>query len=154
MTSNILPERPLDALHALWNWKRSWPNLDPAPSAPSDSPLRHLSRVELATMRLRADLSAERVPCQGIVFDAAMRIAVWADRGVLPYMSGWTVAHELQSLYYPRSFAMKMPVRGLDLLVAVDASHEHHGVSVTLDAEPIDGRHHRPMRLRDRFIEL
>lgn len=154
MTSNILPESPLDALHALWNWKRSWPKLDPAPSAPSDSPLRHLSRVELATMRLRVDLTAKRVPCQGIVFDAAMRIAVRADRGTLRYMSGWTVAKSLQSLYYPQSWNAKVPVRGLDLLVAVDASAERHGVSITLDAEPTDGRHHRPMRLRDRFIEL
>ncbi|WIB33920.1 hypothetical protein [Curtobacterium sp. MCSS17_005] len=154
VTSNILPERPLDALHALWNWKRSWLNLDPVPTAPGDSPMRHLSRVELATMRLRADLSAERVPCQGIVFDAAMRIAVWADRGVLPYMSGWTVAKSLQSLYYPQSWNAKVPVRGLDLLVAVDCTSDMHGVSVTLDAEPTDGLHHRPMRLRNRWVEL
>lgn len=105
-------------------------------------------------MRFHADPAVERTPCRGIVLDAALRIAVWAERGQLSYMSGWTVARSLQSLYYPRSWNAKVPTRGLDLLVAVDASEEHHGVSVTLDAEPTDGLHHRTMRLRDRFIEL
>ncbi|MBF4604712.1 hypothetical protein [Curtobacterium sp. VKM Ac-2884] len=100
------------------------------------------------------DPTVERTPRRGVVLDAALRVAVWDDRGVLPYMSGWTIARSLQSLYYPRSWNALVPVRGLDLLVAIDCTSDLHGISVTLDAEPTDGRHHRSMRLRDRFVEL
>jgi len=110
--------------------------------------------VELATIRLSADLVSERLPHRGVVFDAATRIGVWADRGQLPYLSGWSIAKTLQSLYYPRSWNAKVPIRGLDLLVAVDCSSDLHGVSIMLDAEPTDGLHHRPMRLRNRWVEL
>lgn len=154
MTSNILAPGSLEALHALWGWDRSWPSLDSSSAAPADSPMQRLSRVELATIRLNADLASERLPHRGVVFDAAMRIAVWADRGQLPYLSGWSVAKTLQSLYFPRSANSKVPIRGLDLLVAVDCSSDLHGVSITLDAEPTDGLHHRPMRLRNRWVEL
>lgn len=154
MTSNILTPGPLEALHALWGWDGSWPKLDSIAAAPDDSPMQRLSGVELATIRLNADLASERLPHRGVVFDAAMRIAVWAERGQLPYLSGWSAAKTLQSLYYPLSWNARVPIRGLDLLVAVDCSSDLHGVSITLDAEPTDGLHHRPMRLRNRWVEL
>lgn len=61
-----------------------------------------------------------------------MRVAVLALEGPTAARSGWSLASELQGLFYPYSRQARRPLRGLELLRLVDLTREAHGVSVTL----------------------
>ncbi|MBF4512276.1 hypothetical protein ITJ66_07210 [Plantibacter sp. VKM Ac-2885] len=120
---------------------------------PSETPMRKLNPVELATIRVSAPTPATITFTEyGEPIEAAMRIAVWHDRGI--HLSGWQLAQGLAVFFYPHT-AGRTSWKGWELLRAVDATSELHGVVVTLDALALDGSgYRRGVRLRDRTSEV
>lgn len=120
---------------------------------PSETPMRHLNPVELATIRVSVPTPATIAFTEyGDPIEAAMRIAVWHERGI--HLSGWQLAQGLAVFFYPHTTG-RPTWKGWELLRAVDATSEVHGVVVTLDALALDGSgYRRGVRLRDRAAEV
>lgn len=87
-----------------------------------------LPAVPMATLRYLAAPAASMHPTtRGVVTEASMRLAVWKDRGAR--LSGWEVAKEFQTLYFPTGLnnfrrngdhRRRVPLKGLDLIRATD----------------------------------
>lgn len=122
--------------------------------SPRDSPMRQLSSGELATIRVASPLASQIVTNRyGTAIEAAIRIAIWEERGL--HLSGRAMADALQWFFSPRSHGAGQPWRGWELLRAVDLTSQHHGVAVYLDAElpSNDPNSRRRIRLHDRLTE-
>jgi len=93
---------------------------------PRDTPTRKMTAVERATVRVTLDDGW--TPGKSIVHEAALRMTIWDERGLLDYMSGQYIAHELQRVFwYPHPSSRAH--RGWDLMRAVDAADV--GVEIT-----------------------
>lgn len=136
----------------LWEQIRA---LKPVKLTPvSESPTRLLSAVERATIRVRIEESTDFLAEHSILGEAALRLAIFQRRGILPHASGQFLAESLQRVLgnaHPR--ALRRAHEGWEILYALDGAEL--GVEVYTSAEPLPGsRNHRQMRLRKRCLEL
>ncbi|WP_157439090.1 hypothetical protein [Agreia sp. Leaf244] len=151
LTSTILPAAPLSALYDYWATTLHEEPISFAMAAPARSLARRLTEVERATTRLIAPPAVELVTHgRGVPIEAALRLVIWRDRG--ERLSGDYMACELQDFFYPYARGAVRPWRGWELLRAIDATTEHHGVQIVLDA-PSGGDHFETVRLSDRLSE-
>jgi hypothetical protein len=150
-TSTILPVPPLSRLYDYWSTTLHERPIDFAMAPPARSLARRLSEVERATTRLIAPPAMELVTHgRGIPIEAALRLVIWRDRG--ERQSGDSMARELQDFFYPYASGAVRPWRGWELLRAIDATTEHHGVQIVLDS-PTDasGERFQTVRLAERL---
>ncbi|MBG6238206.1 hypothetical protein IWX78_001161 [Mycetocola sp. CAN_C7] len=157
MNALTLAPNPIAPLYDYWarvlNMEKSTVSME----TPDTTPMRYLGQVELATVRVRPrPLWLTEPTRSGMPHEAALRLAIWQERGVLNYKSGWRLAKDLQEFYWPYAHSAREPWRGLDLLRAIDLTSNEHGVEVWIDAEPsADGpNHYRRIRLHKRLAEL
>ncbi|MFC0248270.1 hypothetical protein ACFFIO_07125 [Citricoccus parietis] len=121
-------------------------------------PVRSLTEVERATVRVRIDWSV--TPPEETQLDvagnAALRLRAHEVRGRLFGRSGSALAAELWGVFYGNGPTPKYAWRGYEILCHMDADAERHGVSVWIDAEPLpfNPARHRVMRLSERVKEL
>lgn len=133
MNELSLTSGPLLALYAYWATAR--PDTNPAEAMPPNvSPVRHLTDLQIASLRVEVPLDGPRIPTGlSLVSEAAMRVAVLALEGPTAARSGWSLACELQQHFYAYSRQARRPLRGLELLRLVDLSRDEHGVGITVD---------------------
>lgn len=113
-----------------------------------------LTPTEAATCRVVTPPTSETVVGRGEVSEAAYRLALFAERGVLPWASAHYLAQQLQphlSGWHPRSF--RYARRGWQMLATLA---ELGWIEITISAEPTadDPLHFRRMPLTDRLREL
>lgn len=131
MNTSTLTDGPLAALYEYWATAR--PDGDaPAALPPHLSPVRSLTDLEIASLRVDMPSDGPRVP-EGLsmVSEAALRVGLLALEGPTAARSGWSLAAELQEHFYPHSRGARRPLRGLELLRLVDLTTEEHGVSIS-----------------------
>jgi len=129
----MLPREPLAALYRYWQKGSKLPESTVELLPLDRSPVRLLSNVELATIRVHAPRAEDLdVKQHGVPFQAAIRLAVFESRGGLRYWSGWRVASELQHVFHRYARLDRPPFRGFEILRAVDATSRSHGVHVTV----------------------
>lgn len=114
---------------------------------PRHSPIRHLSRTELATIRVTVPDPSSIPEDDGGVCAVAHRLASWGARGALSGRSGWSIAASLQELVWVRSHGWQKPLRGLELLRLLDATSDQHGVTITVDLLGQQGYSRHPLGL-------
>jgi hypothetical protein len=119
---------------------------------PQQSPTRHLSVVERATLKCVAPSLPDVPSGNSVLHEVATRLSAYRRRGALEYMSGQHIADLLQYLYWPEH-PSRNSRRGWTLLHALDEANL--GVEVWISAEPLE-RHggFRRMRLHERLAEL
>jgi hypothetical protein len=157
MNAPILAPNPIAPLYDYWQRFLNMDKSEVSMETPDTTPMRFLRQIEHATLRIRPRPLWLMEPTRtGMPHEAALRFTIWQERGVLAGKSGWTVARELQSFYWPYSHSAREPWRGLDLLRAIDLTADEHGVEIWVDAEPSADapNHHRRMRLHERIAEL
>jgi hypothetical protein len=132
MNTSTLTDGPLAALYEYWATARLGDNA-PAPLAPQVSPVRYLTDLDIASLRIEMPSDGPRVPKRlSIVSEAALRVCILAPEGPAAARSGWNLARVLQDHFYPHSRRARRPLRGLELLRLVDATRAEHGVAVVL----------------------
>lgn len=134
--------------------RESWPDREYI--TPASTPMRRLSPVELATLRITANRGPWEVPpVAGMAGEAAVRAAWWVARGDFRTATAHDLARHLQDVFFPRSSLARRPWRGYQLLLEMDAIGDLTGVEVWLDTvDPGDWRRFAAVRLRDRVAEL
>ncbi|MWV57433.1 hypothetical protein [Rathayibacter sp. VKM Ac-2754] len=156
MNTLSLPFSPTQVLFG--HWERALegsvePEWKPDPVS---TPMRLLSPVEFASLRVQLRRNAEdlRPDTHGPVTDAALRIALWEVMG--KRFSGYRLAQELQHFHFPHVPESREPWRGWDMLAAIDATADLHGVELVLNAEPAEPAwtRFREMRLSERLAEV
>ena len=121
---------------------------------PADTPMRHLTPVEVATMRVDIDLSTPvDMATHNIAVEAGLRLRAWEAHQSQAWKSGRQIARELQCYFWPQSHKARHPLRGLELLRHIDATSADHGVTVWVDTLGPDDRY-RKMRLHERLAVL
>jgi hypothetical protein len=157
MNASTLTDSPIQPLYDYWSKALDMNKSKVETEGPDTTPMRCLRQVEHATIKVRPrPLWLTEPTRSGMPHEAALRLAIWQERGVLQHKSGWQIARELQDFYWPYSHSARQPWRGLDLLRAIDLTSAEHGVEVWIDAEPSGASpdHFRRMRLRGRLAEL
>lgn len=113
---------------------------------PKDSPMRHLSDFQIASARIA--LTPPTTWRTGIVFNTTARLHLWQERGELASMSLWKIARQIERVYYPNSWRLKRPLRGLEVLRHVCLMGDETGVSISIAAvDPVDPRWYRRVDL-------
>lgn len=145
--------RPLAPITKFWHDRANLP-FEPRPplASPRDTLTRKFSQVERATVRVVAPATTE-VPLEnGMLAEAAFRLSLLQDRGILQHASGHWVAATLSHLFWGEH-PSKRADRGWELLRVLDVQNY---VRVTLSAEPNadDPWHFRTMRMHRRVTEL
>jgi hypothetical protein len=148
---NALNATPAKTLPEYWERATTLPHQCTTLYPPDRSPVRGLSPVERATVRVVAP-EVENIPeGASLLHEATFRIALFQQRGLLASMSGHRLAVLFQSVMYPE-ITGRHARRGWELLRALDASDL---VQIWLAAEPLPGqRKRRRMRMGDRITEL
>jgi hypothetical protein len=90
----------------------------------------------------------------GIVVEAAIRLAIWSARGSLEHRGGWSLGRSLQNVFFPRAVRASEPWRGLELLRAIDATRDVHGVSMTVDLVQVRAAPRLRVSLADRCEQI
>lgn len=148
----------LELASPLADWHES--NIDNTPSPvsmlePADTPMRLLSPVELATLRVQAAMLPDLTPPYSILGEAAVRLRVYASRGVLEHFSGDYIARCLQAQFWVHSHHSRRPWRGFEMLRTLDLHSEQTGVEVHVCGEPLQRwGSFRRLRLHERIAEL
>jgi hypothetical protein len=117
------------------------------------TPVRLLSSVEFATMRVSVTGCLPVDAPLSMLWESTIRLRIFRDRGLLQYLSGEHIALSLQTAYWP--YRSRRAWRGHELLRLLDAD-ERYGVEVWISGMPTDDNPHtfRRLRLRDRLAEL
>ena len=116
------------------------------------SPLRGLSQVERATVKVQALTLADVPLGNSFAHEAAFRLALAAEHRWLPYASGWGLAVYFETVFWG-SHPSPTAQRGWDLLATVDSLDL---AEVWLSGEPLDSasRTFRVIRINSRAREL
>lgn len=156
MNTLSLPFSPIQVLFAHWERALEGSAEPEWKPDPVNTPMRLLSPVEFASLRvrLRCDAQDLQPTSHGPVTDAALRVGLWEAMG--KRFSGYKLAQELQHFFSSRGLVALEPWRGWDMLRAIDATADLHGVELWLDAEAIepDWNRFREMRLSERLAEV
>jgi len=111
---------------------------------PKVSPTRFLLPIEKSTTKVAIPDVGDLPVGHSLLHQAALRLSVLQGRGLLQYMSGWTIAIDLQDVIYPAHWH-KYGRRGWAVLHALDES----GLAeVTLSTVDDDDRYGRYKRVR------
>lgn len=108
---------------------------------PGKTPMRRLSPAERASLLIVWDPDDPFVNEDTIPIQAALRLRIYTWRaGTASILSGSYLMRELQEVFWSRGRGIKYPWRGYDLLRAIDATSEEHGVRVYIDAQRLTAR--------------
>jgi hypothetical protein len=139
----------------LTRWADRAPGIEIALSnsaTPHRTAMRLLRPVELATMRITAPDPETITTTLSTINEAAVRLAIWSQRGDLERCSPEKIARNLQSFFFIHSHQAFRPWRGYELLLQIDRTAINHGVRVWVDSPPTrTARHFQTLRLSERI---